>query len=286
MGHAADRFEPQADALSDAIEFVRSGRDRPAAGRRRHAESSVPVTANPNRQYYRAVWERQKFAEDIYARLVHATGADITATPSTNPAAFNARRYLAQLAVNIVDYLDDDEFSTPFPWFTNPATGIPEYVYGVESPKVSLNEVYSEIKNTPGDTDTLNGATQPFLVHFWLELFNTHMDANLPTPTQNNDPVTTVNRGYAKLETGIGPGGATKNPAYRIRVYQESAPPDILRKLDNRIRRPRGSRHHAHEEIRTHSVDDQPEIGLEQYARRGSIADPRQRRHVGLPRSR
>jgi hypothetical protein len=193
-----------------------------------------PANTVPTQQYYRAVWDRQNFAKDIYDRLVHAAGADITATPATNPQAFNARRYLAQLAVNIVDYLDDDEFSTPFPWFTNPGTGIPEYVYGVESPKVSLNEVYSEIKNTPGDTDTLNGATQPFLVHFWMELFNTHMDANLPTPTLNNDPVTTVNRGYAKLETGIGAGGATKNPAYRIRVYQESAPPDILRKLDNR----------------------------------------------------
>src|SRR5262249_8755786 len=122
-------------------------------------------------QYYRALWERQKFASDIFDRLVQATGA-VAVDAAGEPFAVGAPqhqspRYLAQLAVNIVDYVDDDEFSTTFFWDQyHPA----EVVNGVESPRLVMNELYGEIRNDPADTGQF--ANNPFKVHFWVEMFN------------------------------------------------------------------------------------------------------------------
>lgn len=199
--------------------------------------------------YYRAVWDRQKLAFDIYDRLLLATGADMTAAP--NSPGFNARRYLAQLAVNIVDYIDDDEFVTPFRWFPDdaagridPAPANQEWVFGVESPKVTLSEVYSEIRNDPADPGP--SATRDYQLHFWVELFNTHKDAKAPDGTTdlNDDIATTIpgnvaplNRGHAKLETKIMPLLAMSpqpQAAYRIQVFEQPVgPTPNLRALNN-----------------------------------------------------
>ena len=171
-------------------------------------------TVDPTYQYYRAEWERQKFAREIFDRLVQATGAVPSgATPPPNADQTSARRYLAQLAVNMVDYIDDDEFSTPFFWNDyNPN----DVVFGVESPKVVLNEIYGEIRNAPNDPT----AAQNFQVHFWVELYNTHQMAALPPSNPpgtdyNTDPVTGDNRGFAQLQDFyVDP--ATKHPIYQV----------------------------------------------------------------------
>lgn len=197
----------------------------------------------------RAIYERQRFAEEIFDRLLLATGAvpirrldgTLIAPPlaTANPPSpeYNAQRYLAQLAVNIVDYLDDDEFMTPFIW--NPANtpvppSPPDIVYGAESPKVVLNEIYAEIRNAQGD-DGPSGGQQPFRVHFWMELFNTHADANV-NPTNLNDPrnlLDGVNRGYARLQVPNPLNPTQGQAAYRIRVLQETMGRPNMRALAN-----------------------------------------------------
>ena len=83
--------------------------------------------------HLRAWADRHNLARDVFARLVVATGAmatvdvatgdvTITANPTTNAAEFDALRYLAQVAVNVVDYTDADDFHTPFVW--NPSSGV------------------------------------------------------------------------------------------------------------------------------------------------------------------
>src|SRR5262249_31929631 len=70
-----------------------------------------------------AIQARQQFAQDIFTRLRAVAGAPTPAqarglTGGVNSPEYLALRYLAQLAVNIVDYLDTDDYSTPFNWDT------------------------------------------------------------------------------------------------------------------------------------------------------------------------
>jgi hypothetical protein len=154
--------------------------------------------------HLRAWADRHNLARDIYARLVVATGAmatvdvstgDVTvnADPKINKPEFDALRYLAQVAVNIVDYIDPDDISTPFIW--NPAAGtlgaitdpqqmtafVVEFtpaqigsrvVFGVEKTRLVLNEVYSEIVNDPDEVPGDDGPKKPAQVRFWVELLN------------------------------------------------------------------------------------------------------------------
>ncbi|HZU39088.1 MAG TPA: hypothetical protein VFA18_24395, partial [Gemmataceae bacterium] len=83
---------------------------------------------------------RQTLAAEIFERLWKTTGAgnpqDPTVlsppgTPAYNAERWNALRFLAQLAVNIVDFIDNDDYLTPFNWYP-PYSGKPvgEWVYG------------------------------------------------------------------------------------------------------------------------------------------------------------
>jgi hypothetical protein len=137
----------------------------------------------------RATAERQQFAYDVFARLIAATSmppTDVTVTVVGTSVQVNvvagpgspgylALRSLAQLAVNIVDYIDNDDISTQFMW--KPAAGaVPaEFVYGVEKPRLVINEAYAEFVNDP--SDPINGVMnqppqKPGQVRFWVELLN------------------------------------------------------------------------------------------------------------------
>src|SRR5439155_18760140 len=131
----------------------------------------------------------QRLAEDIYRRLLAVTGVTpilLDQNPQEPPAELlRPRRWLAQLAVNIVDYIDEDDISTPLLFYTaedyrhlplapplppdpnrasrpdgssqpgGPRQGSdiqwPMYwVFGTELPRVVVNEVLAEIgKNDP-----------------------------------------------------------------------------------------------------------------------------------------
>ena len=101
------------------------------------------TTALGQTAFYQAWADRHNLAKDIFARLIIATGAAADVDPvsgnvrlpqSTGPGVFalqtfggttkskitqeqyDALRYLAQVAVNIVDYIDKDDINTPFLW--------------------------------------------------------------------------------------------------------------------------------------------------------------------------
>src|SRR5207245_568058 len=70
-------------------------------------------------QFHDALFERQRLADNIYRRLLLLTGVP----PAANPAVPSdqellPRRWLAQLAANMVDFIDEDEISTPFNFYT------------------------------------------------------------------------------------------------------------------------------------------------------------------------
>lgn len=155
--------------------------------------------------------DRQRFAMDIFARLVAATITETTTEASVNPttglvtlgtaatpgsAVYNKLRQLAQLAANIVDYIDSDDVSTAFVWNPiNPAiprdagnfatTPSPSplserVVFGVEKPRLVITEAYSEVSNDPTDnavTDAMKMQTASNAAHvrFWVELQNPSM---------------------------------------------------------------------------------------------------------------
>jgi hypothetical protein len=118
---------------------------------------------------------------------------------ANDPSIINHLRDLAQVAVNMVDYLDPDDVSTTFTW--NPVnrdagyvvqpTGLPgvnpstaaggtptaatpatpgsmvaddlgnHVVYGSEAPRLVLNEVYAELANGRADYNPAKGVMQP-----------------------------------------------------------------------------------------------------------------------------
>jgi hypothetical protein len=155
---------------------------------------------------------RQYLAAEIFEVLWRTTGSGDPArtlppgAPGHEAARWDALRWLAQLAVNIVDFIDSDDYMTPFNWFADATTGRQEWVYGTELPRVVLNEVYVEYTNAPGDFGLAlkpPRATQ-LKGNVWVELHN---------PFQDDPPLTAPYRtGAAQLEMPA----ANAQPAYGI----------------------------------------------------------------------
>jgi hypothetical protein len=135
-------------------------------------------------QFQAALRDRQKLADDIYRRLLAVTGVAPPARPAApTDAELMPRRWLAQLAVNIVDFIDEDDVSTPFNFYTAMDAGqstfdigaltsgdaeLPRYwVFGVELPHVLVNEVLAEYQEPANPKP---GAT--YLTKVWVELHN------------------------------------------------------------------------------------------------------------------
>ncbi len=184
-------------------------------------------------QYKQAQADRQQLADDIYRRLLRVTSVPAVVAPATPTVTeLAARRWLAQLAVNIVDFIDEDEISTPFNFYNttdglnaanigdlnnNPNTNNPEpempkyWVFGTELPKIVLNEVLAEYQ-TPIDKVTGKPATgQPFPVRVFAELFNpmpsaAQLGGTFPATVQQQDNPTNP------IQLYIAASGA--NPAY------------------------------------------------------------------------
>jgi hypothetical protein len=211
------------------------------------------TTAAVANQYQAALSARQALANDIYRRLLATAGLPAPVAPATpTNLELAPRRWLAQLAVNIVDFIDEDDINTPFNFYTtqdnnnqplappaptapnpagtqgpddNAATGNPAttatganpdyWVFGTELPKVVLNEVLAEATNP--STAAAAAATES--VKVWLELFNT-MQAT-PAPATNPSTNTQPQDSYRVPLYMTLPGGAAGGYSpYRITIAQ------------------------------------------------------------------
>jgi hypothetical protein len=150
-------------------------------------------------QFQKAQRDRQKLADDIYRRLLAVTGVGPPANPAApTDAELMPRRWLAQLAVNVVDFIDEDDVSTPFNFYTALDAGrstfdvgaltdgdpeLPRYwVFGVELPHVVVNEALVEYQEPARPRP---GAT--YLTKVWVELHNPFLTPPPGTPLQAQD---------------------------------------------------------------------------------------------------
>jgi hypothetical protein len=124
------------------------------------------------KQLQQAQSDRQNFATDIFNALSNATFAgNVASAGAVGSPQYEALRWLAQLAVNIVDFIDNDDISTPFNW----DVANNQWVFGTEVPRVVINEVYAQVDNDTTDmTLKTTGKAGFYNVHFWAELHNAH----------------------------------------------------------------------------------------------------------------
>lgn len=149
---------------------------------------------NPNRvsAFEIAQEDRQFLAAEIYDRLLSVTGVSRSAKIPTQPSEqeLQVRRWLAQLAVNIVDYRDSDDICTPFNFYSlsdagnqpiqggdltptgdpaQPDAELPRFwVFGTELPRVVLSEVLAEREELP----PVMNQDPVSRVKVWIELHN------------------------------------------------------------------------------------------------------------------
>jgi hypothetical protein len=181
-----------------------------------------PVNLNPGlitpfdtQQFIWATKARQDFAQEIFSYLMalNAVPPPPPNLKSSDPQLV-APRKLAQIAVNIVDYVDMDDNMTPFPWYkgdpNNPQTW--DYVFGNELPRLVINEVFADVINDPNDpavTAKAGPAKSDYRVRFWIEL-NNPLQNNSPGYTQGNqnfqgNPMPKSDGGKARLRVLANP---------------------------------------------------------------------------------
>jgi hypothetical protein len=199
--------------------------------------------------FQQAQLARQVLANDIYRTLVAVTGAPMPTANPTNPLgvpapdpgdvkAMTTLRYLAQIAVNIVDFIDEDDIMTPFNFYgvddglaagsigqtiSNPAVysptaNVPAYwVFGTELPHVVLNEVLAERGPT-----TITGTLTTAPVKVWAELYNVFQTPPpLPAIPPPSNPLQQQDGYTVPLYIPADPGASSPQspyPAYRITV--------------------------------------------------------------------
>ncbi len=188
-------------------------------------------------QYRQAVASRQALAGDIFETLRRVTGAMPVGVAYALPPApgykhsaeFQAIRYLAQLAVNIVDYIDTDDISTPF---CIPETGQLEWVFGFELPRLVINEVHAQYDN---DKNSFDGTVVPLTGHYaintWVELMNPIPEDTITTGTGTVAPDCT-----AKL-VDTDPATSMQYPVYRLMLADAKAS-QVLRDPSNSLGNP------------------------------------------------
>jgi hypothetical protein len=180
-------------------------------------------------QFLAAQAARQQLADDVYRILLAVTGVAAPQNPaSPTDAELAPRRWLAQLAVNIVDLLDKDDLNTPFNSYTARDAGAPAFdvgavsagnpelprywVFGTELPRVVLNEVLAEYHlpdlNTSGT----------FAVRVFAELFNPLPAGPPPAATQPQDSLTVL----LSITGPAGPGGYSP---YRVVIANTNTSP-------------------------------------------------------------
>ncbi|WP_020475266.1 hypothetical protein [Zavarzinella formosa] len=188
----------------------------------------------PTAQVNQAIADRQNLADDIFVRLRAATGTGEPSTLTPGTPQFLAAQMLAQLAVNIVDYIDHDDYVTPYNWNPSAATLPPadpngnlipantssSWVFGHELPRLVVNEAMVRLENDPSEPDLANDpnpgrtryAQKPYKMRVWTELHNPL------TPRDLNEIGQSADLGQAVLYNTTG-----GYPIYRMRIVKGSA---------------------------------------------------------------
>jgi hypothetical protein len=182
-------------------------------------DGRILYTAANKIQFDNAQNARIDLAAQLYYRLVLATGAfdpymyNPAAVPAVTPTQqqLYALQWLAQLAVNMVDFIDTDNYITPFNWgsYGNAAFqatyGIQAqfWVYGTELPQVVVNEAYAEWQNAGLPANT-------YSVSVWAELHNP-FDVD---PNNFLDPITNAHS-VARLQVPQS-GALPPYPVYQL----------------------------------------------------------------------
>lgn len=164
-----------------------------------------------------AVAARQGHAQELFEAIRNTLGYDTPQNVFNNNGAnspeYQALRQAAQVAVNLVDYVDVDDFITPFAWSN--ASGAAEYVYGVELPRLVINESYVQYDNSAADeAGGMIPANGSYNVNVWVELMN-------PVPNAGGTG------GAADLTARLTIPAGTPYAAYRIVLANENAPATI-----------------------------------------------------------
>jgi hypothetical protein len=178
-----------------------------------------------NAQFQQAVQDRQKLAQDIFNAMCNYDGtgnnsgvmgsvpiSQLGTTYKAGSPEYQAVRYLAQLAVNIVDFVDYDDYITPFNWLPSNTA---EFVFGTEMPRVVINEYYSQWDNDYNDLlKTVPAppykANSIYRVNNWVELY-----APFP-PDPNTNLTTWDNQGTVLLFNGPNQGNNGNGNGYAI----------------------------------------------------------------------
>lgn len=150
-----------AAGIRERLDLNRPLRQYPAVVPSSGMTGKVMNPADPNLQL--AEQDRRSLANDVFDVLVKSVGmTKPTPTMNNSSPEFLTLKYLAQLAVNIVDDIDEDDVSTVFPW-ADPATlGAEAIVFGTEMPKLVINEAYCEQTNGPqGDASYVRPQNPP-----------------------------------------------------------------------------------------------------------------------------
>jgi hypothetical protein len=224
------------DGRSLAALLGRLDLNRPLPDYPRPNENGLIKGADALAQFNAAQTARQQLAADIYVRLIQATGAYDPFTHNhqlvdrmDNIAKKIALRWLAQLAVNIVDFIDNDDYITPFNWGMignkefrqDPQFGPSEWVFGTELPRLVINEAFVQYRIP-------TAAGLPYQVKVWVELHN-------PLPLKDGKPDPSLTEGgAARIYV---PNGASSYSPYQL-VLCKSYDPKSGRVLDGHLRRP------------------------------------------------
>jgi hypothetical protein len=170
--------------------------------------------------YDQAVAARVEMAKEIFNALIRVTGAqDPNTKAGMIPASpeYLAARWLAQLAVNMVDYIDSDDYQTPFNWYGT------EWVFGTELPRVVINEVYAQNDNNGNDPMIPMGMSTNSRLNVWVELHNPFKAtgaANISADPRDDGRAELVRNG---------------NPVYELMICKTevAATPKKMRDADN-----------------------------------------------------
>jgi hypothetical protein len=185
-----------------------------------NANGAIPVASYP--AYQAAVQARQQLAQDIFNRLRSvATGATSSdPLPAQGSQEYEAVRWLAQLAVNMVDFVNNDDYSTPFNWDPTNTTSAPNtddafkdggWVFGTKLPRLLVNEAYSEYVNIPTQTGSM--PVNQYNVNLWVELHN---------PVQQDTTYPDGQKGAVKLQA-TDPNSNQPYAIYKLQVTPKNA---------------------------------------------------------------